>query len=551
MKKTNLFDRNHFEDLLWSQRFSAAASQILLAMMVACLVAPVASIGQRVFPTWQFSYLIPLAFLISLESIFSSRKLKNVPFVETEWWLYHVAEWVVILLVVKAAQYTTIGWQPTMSDISTWRVDFFKNFFTTEFLIVSGIIVLVWIISGELAGLLRQLETDEILLTTQLDSEYYEQRSAIRQRLAGLIIAYGALQVILTTLVRLNSGELWGDTPAVQGGVLAVLLYFILGLALLGLTQFSVLRVRWMLDRVKIERSLARRWLMYVIWLLFVMAIIAVLLPTGFSQDFLRALQVGFAYFLNLLITLILLILTPFLLLYSWLMSLLRPSNPVNIKIEPFKLTPLPRLQPSPPIPWVEQVLDILLWAMVIGLVVFSIYYYVREHAELLEWLQKNRFVNGIFSLWRSLAAWFKRTEKKARLAISSSLEKVRRSSSVPIQAVSTRLRNPRRMPPRQQVFFYYLAMVQRAGQTVLPRAAAQTPVEYAQVLKARLEESHQMVKDDDDLPVAKTEKEFQDISDLTERFVEARYSRHEITSGQAALARIYWEQIYRRLRRR
>ncbi len=73
--------------------------------------------------------------------------------------------------------------------------------------------------------------------------------------------------------------------------------------------------------------------------------------------------------------------------------------------------------------------------------------------------------------------------------------------------------------------------MVRRGGETGLTRNASQTPYEYSQLLEAKMLEANE------------------DLGAMTDAFVEARYSRHEITNQQASLVQRYWERVKRALR--
>ena len=91
---------------------------------------------------------------------------------------------------------------------------------------------------------------------------------------------------------------------------------------------------------------------------------------------------------------------------------------------------------------------------------------------------------------------------------------------------------NPRKLSPRQQVQFFYLAMLRRSGERGLPRRAAQTPYEYARTLKSQLLDVDE------------------DVTAMTDEFIEARYSRHEITPEKVGLVRRAWEHIKQALKR-
>jgi hypothetical protein len=74
--------------------------------------------------------------------------------------------------------------------------------------------------------------------------------------------------------------------------------------------------------------------------------------------------------------------------------------------------------------------------------------------------------------------------------------------------------------------------MVRRGGEAGVGRQPSHTPYEYAIILR----EGRPEVIDE--------------VTGLTEEFVEARYSRREIALEEARLVQRYWDRIKRALRR-
>lgn len=90
-----------------------------------------------------------------------------------------------------------------------------------------------------------------------------------------------------------------------------------------------------------------------------------------------------------------------------------------------------------------------------------------------------------------------------------------------------------RNMTARALVRHYYSLLLQRGAQSGVPRNPAQTPSEYAQML-------------DQQAPDAA-----HDVNQLTETFVEARYSMHDVSEQQAAAVREWFIHIRNALRPR
>ncbi len=115
---------------------------------------------------------------------------------------------------------------------------------------------------------------------------------------------------------------------------------------------------------------------------------------------------------------------------------------------------------------------------------------------------------------------------------------------------------NPRHMAPRQQVIFYYLMLVHRAGERGFTRKASQTPLEFSDQLSLRLGPDNRPANE---IPVQDWENSGTqadqgesielEIERLTSGFMEARYSQHPITSNQAGRLRTYWQRLLKLIR--
>lgn len=85
-------------------------------------------------------------------------------------------------------------------------------------------------------------------------------------------------------------------------------------------------------------------------------------------------------------------------------------------------------------------------------------------------------------------------------------------------------------MNTRERVRFLYLALIDNAAQQGLARAPSETPIEYEADLVALLPES--------DKPA----------HELTDSFIQARYSEHPIGDELVALAQQDWREVKRAL---
>jgi hypothetical protein len=221
--------------------------------------------------------------------------------------------------------------------------------------------------------------------------------------------------------------------------------------------------------------------------------------------------------------------------------------------------TPLPEFQPPPPTPtaaqdpWIEVIKSIIFWIVFLGVVFFSIYHYYREHQEAFQRLKKIPVFAPIFRFWRWLKGVFGTVNQHISAVVDAGVQRLR-SRRQAIQAESRqRFISLRRLSPREKIQFYYLAMVRRGNERGVTRKAAQTPYEYSRDLSQMLDYSNDASKmtDRKDLnSVSSQGKTIEDVERLTDYFVEARYSLHEMTSQDAGTVKRYWDHIRRILRK-
>jgi hypothetical protein len=81
-------------------------------------------------------------------------------------------------------------------------------------------------------------------------------------------------------------------------------------------------------------------------------------------------------------------------------------------------------------------------------------------------------------------------------------------------------------LSPRQQVLFYFQALLRKAEQSGIRRRKAETPYEYGRALEASMPE----VKPN--------------LEPFIDTFVEARYSLHPISDEQAGRAHRLWRDL-------
>jgi hypothetical protein len=531
---------------LWKRedRFYILAGYLILAVMLTCAVVSVVQVGELIFAGFTGAYLVALGFLVCIEAMISRRALKSSTMLDPEWMLYRGTELVVILMAVKLAYYAQYGLGQLVIDAPGWSQDFLNTFMTAEFGFGCLVMALVWTLSSGLAADLELLYVEPRILRQEAESGIYEDRDQIRDHLVGALLLIGLGMIFLAALLRSSRVMGWADLPVMVAGVTNLLVYFLLFLVLLSLTQFSLMRTHWLRDHLTVGEQIPRRWLLYSFVLILGLTLIARLLPTGYSIGLLAALNYLVSLTILIVYEMITFLITPFLLLLYWLLSLFKasaePPPPVQMPAPP----PLPPAVPGAiTTPWLEALKSILFWAILIVVVGYSLIYYIRERRDLLAAWRRLPFVPALGRFRRWLERWLGGARQGISTAIESRLERLRAARRSGAPRPGAGYLSLRRLSPRQRVQFYYLAMVRRGGEAGLERKLAETPYHYARSLTQGLSPLDTGSPPSSDVDQA--------INELTERFVEARYSLHPVTSQEVSLAHRSWERLRRWLRKR
>jgi hypothetical protein len=533
--------RTLFEPSMWKEHFPIFASHLIVAAMMGCFLITVVQVGSRVAPGWDGDFLIIAGLGASLEAMIARRRLKSYAALSPEWLAAHAAEWVVLLVFIKLVYYAVNGFDRLLTDLALWQQNFLSNFLTGEYLAAVTVIFLVWLWSVSLSNALVELIDEEQEPRLDRETGHPVMRASIRRRLADQVLWVGILMIFITSMLQLDWLSGWLPGPPHRGGYYNLLAYFLLALILLALTQFSTLRISWIREDIPFRREVTYRWALYSFLLILGLALLASLLPTRYSIGLLTVLNYLVGFFMWAVRILFNLLALPFFLIWMLLSRLMSREN--GQEEEPL----MPELPfrsevtdaAGAPIPWLELLKSLAFWVVFAGVILIAVRYYLQEHPELAVRLSQVTPLRWLSTAWQWLRAWGRGVNRQVGAALGERLRRLRSRAMQASGQGAWGYVNPRRLTPRQRVMFFYLAMVRRGGESGLPRQASQTPYEYSNRLQANLPSQGDGV----DIQ--------QDILSLTERFVEAKYSRHEVTDEQASLARRTWERLRRALSRR
>lgn len=511
----------------------------LVFMLMACTVLTMSILINTLFPDWHSGLIAGAALFVVVDRLYTYRQMKSLALLSPEWAITIAAQWIVIMLVIRLLLSYAGGPGSLREDLSLFARGYFEKFFSAEFVIALLLAFLVWHITRLFLDLIDEIGLNQ---SAALHEEAPpDQRNDVpaHQRMVNLIFSLGIVLVILTAMTRMNLRTIISNTEGMpglefsrfSGAEAGALLYFVFGLALLSLSRLMSLQTRWNRLRIPISsKNLTRQWGMYSLLFLLALALVVGLLPSGDSVGFFSLVGTLFGFLFAVLLFLTQIVIGFILLLISLPFLLLGKAPPMlaNATVLP------PPVLPSRPLAiaagnetW-ALVRSTVLWGLLVLLIVFALVQFARQHKNILPALRRSRIVNWLVLTWQWLHANVDKTSGSLSRMLGQGLRGMRsrlggRRVSSPGGLISLRS-----LDPRRKVFFFYHAMIRRGGEQEVARRPSQTPSEYAAVLEKTL-------------PAAG-----EDIDSMTEAFIKARYSRHEVNSRDADAVKDAWERVRR-----
>jgi hypothetical protein len=520
-----------------NERIFRLLSYALVFLLMGCTILVLNILIVSVFPRWHFAMIAGVALFVVIDRLYTFRQTKKLALLSTEWMVAFGSQWIVILLVVRLLLSYSNGIDSLRNDLSLFASGYLEKFFTPEYIASILLAFGVWTLTRKFLDLIDEIGLDQ---RTALGEEIVMPDNPIpaHQRMVSLVLTLGIVLVILTALSRMNLEDLvsaTGKIPKVQfsrfsGAEAGALLYFVFGLGLLSLSRLMSLHTHWNRQRIPISsRNLARQWGVYSALFLLMLGLVVGILPAGDSIGFFSLVIMTFSFLLRVIWFVSQLVIGLILLLLSLPFLLFNKTPAEVVKSPPPALPPL--LPTGPELPAVNNELlalirSIFLWGALIVVVLFALIQFFRQRGDIVPAIRRSRITNWLLLAWQ----WLYRNVKKTGNDLS-------RLVAAGWQGMTTRLEGKRILPPmglirlrsldpRRQIYFYYLAMIRRGTENGIPRQPSQTPSEYAGLLEK-------------ELPSAT-----EDISAITDAFVEARYSRRDIDTGKAEFVKDLWGRI-------
>lgn len=492
---------------------------LVVGTMVGCVALSLVELVRLFAPGWNAVYMVSACVIAAVEALYSDRLARARLYFEIDAWKFRATELAMFFALLKVGSYLGDGWDRVLADVRAWPQDPL-SFFDAETMTAFCFALAAW---------MGSIRTTRDLERLAEPGEFHRPGISPLETLSARFFWGGVLLLTFSGLARVGISLLLDlRRPSVPGLILNALIYFVLGLVMLGQVRFVTLRKEWVEQKIPMDSELAGRWVRYSLVFIGLAALLAFLLPTGYTVGLLDTLAWVLHWILRIL-TYIALVLW---FLCSLPLGLLaRLFGRAEIESVPPSSTPL---QPLPPPStagapgWFEVLRTLFFWALAVAALSYVVWNYVRDHPELLEALRVSRLLHGLRAFWRAL--W--RRVRGWRAALGQRL--VRRDRPEGREEMRTL---PDATPPfgardpRGRVLRYYLSAVRLASKVGFPRRPPQTPYEYDADLEPNLPEGGE------------------EMGLLTEAFVEARYSQHVVEPRRAQRARAYWRRVRAALR--
>lgn len=528
---------------------------VLIAALATSVAVAVLVIARTITPDQPWLGLLPLCFLAALEGTYTAAWLNNPDSHGVDRGIYRVTE--VLLLLVVARVYSWLlfgGGIPTPVEMRLFLTAPLSILSTAGFITTAFVTLIAWWLGVTFGRLFARLDVSiyELDFYTLAQGEQKAKaddrpiqvaRDTLQNQYLSTWLYLGMVMILLAALSTFEVNQLaavnslfdivrLGLTPAM---LLALMVYFLAGLWLLSHARLLRMNARWLIDGVAKDASLERGWQRSALVVLLAIALLAAFLPIGSTlaiSQILQSVLAGLGYLVSRIVALF------GFLFASLLMALTRNAEELQLDQPPVVPTPAPTPMPTPP-PTADPILTMVVtsafWTIMIALVVASFLFFLRERGYRFNAQQARAQVNTaakwLRERWLRLTGRARQTRRE--LAARWRAARAAPPSAPPTGPVRPRFIRLGALSPRDQVRYYYLALVRRAGERGVARRDNQTPLEYGRHLAEAWPEADE------------------DLSALTDAFLEARYSPQPVERTAAGAIRERWNRVKARLRAR
>ena len=497
---------------------------LVIGVMAGCVAWSLAQLMLVFSPDWNPVYLTAGCVLAALEAFYSYRFVQTPRVYGINVLRFRAGELSLVFLLLRMGRFIDMSWTKIAAELQAWPHN----------------LALVFDLQT-LAAFIPALACWWAATNTARDLDGIGQPPRSRQdhgspveSLTGRFFAGGAVLLVAAGLSRIEDASELLDLhrPPARGLVLNVLIYFLLGLVLLAQARLIELRKRWQGQEAQVADRLPGRWLRYSLSFIGLAVLLAFVLPTGFAQSPLTWIAAILSLFVaaSLFIAswLLFLLLLPFGLFFVLLSTLSGKPDSSAVPRPPSFEPPQQALEGRDGTSW-----SLILFVIALVVIIYLVRSYLRHRPKLRVTISALSSLQLLRQGWSAFWRWLRRRSAHLRGAVKNSFPHLLRRRLVENGSLELpfRLLRLRTLSPRERVLYYYLSTLRRASRQGYPRHPHQTPGEYQATLEPNL-------------PQAQDE-----MRELTQAFVEARYSRHEVAPDQDRRVRASWERVKAALR--
>jgi hypothetical protein len=512
---------------------------LAIAAMLTCVAVSFAQLMRSLNVVWAGRAMTWLVFIIALESIHAQRLLTRMSIENRDRFRFRFVEWVVIVLTVRFAVYLEYGAARLTSDFAAWATNM-GSFFDMGFIINCIIVAAFWGVALALATTMQELEAtplekmpavtdpDHYLRTTMPHQGRVDRQSRLNRIISTFFVG-GVLILLLAGGSRVDMRDLIVLRHSASSGViLNVLIYFMIGFLLISQARYTILKANWDLQDIPVLGNMGRRWLLLVMGFLALVGFISAILPVNYSVSMLDTigLVVRWIIYIVVQVAFFILFLVSYLigLILNLFMGAPKPDSP-NMT-SPMAQPPLPVVEGGGPASWWLLLRSLIFWTVLFGIVGYSLYHFAAYRLGLFQNLRVRRFLGWLSTFWNGFREASRRTARRMRERLAARLAAQRAR----IERQRWRYVNIHKLSPRDRVRYFYLSVLYRSAQQGLPRPKGATPLEYERLLARALPDATEPV------------------DDLTQAFLEARYSEHLLDEARVSTVQSVWRHVRRAL---
>jgi hypothetical protein len=498
-----------------------------------------------------------LCWLAALEGTYTAAWLNNPDSHGVDRTAYRVAEVLLLLVLARVYSWVLFGQGiPSPEEMRLFLTAPLSLLAAGGFLTTALVTLIAWWLAVSISRTFTRLDVSiyevqfyTLPLAEQKaradDRPIQTARDALLGQYLSLWLVVGMAMVILTALSTFEVSQFTtvnnpfdftrlGLRPAM---LYALLTYFLAGLWLLSHGRLLRMNARWLMDGVAKEPSLERGWQRSSLVVLLAIALLTAFLPIGSTLAISRILTIGLSgitYVMGLI----------FSFLASLFVALIMGLSPDSEQLppQPTLPSPTPFATPAsqtpppalPPNPFFSMIISSAFWALMIAIIIGSLLFFLRERGYRIDRtrLAEYRIVAATWlrELWEKVTGRYRLARRMLRERLSESGDNLAAPRESPFPR--PRLFRLNSLSPREQIRYYYLALVRRAGEQGVSRDYNETPLEYVQELKGAWPEAED------------------DLQGITGGFLEARYSRKPIAAGDVNPIKERWKRLKAHLRR-